>query len=222
MDAEREQLLPVGYHARPRHGSQSGALIPNELFEGNANPDEADTDSRNRAAHLEACRRSLEFQMEQYLKYVVRVRSTGMEPKGLLAGLEVPESGPNAPTLDFWCLIAVRDRFIARSNILLEELRAKKTRARKSLARSLRSSGLVASISVIATSVAAEPAIRPMLYAACFLPLLYNAPLVGKVWVTERCEGKLKALVQRAIVWDLDGGDRDELQSFSRLFRMLL
>lgn len=87
MDAEREQLLPVGNHAGPRHDSQSGALIPNELFEGDANPDEADADSGNRAAHLEACRQSLEFQMKQYLKYVVRVRSTGIEPKDLLAGL---------------------------------------------------------------------------------------------------------------------------------------
>lgn len=61
-----------------------------------------------------------------------------------------------------------------------------------------------------------------MLHAACFLPFLYNAPLAGKVWATERCEHKLKFLVQRATIWDLNGGDRDELQSFSRLFRMLL
>jgi hypothetical protein len=87
MDAEHEQLLPVGNHAAPRHGPQSGVLIPNELLEGDADPDESDAGSRNPTAHLEVCHRSLEFQMEQYLKYAVRVRSTGMEPKDLLAGL---------------------------------------------------------------------------------------------------------------------------------------
>lgn len=92
-DTEREQFLPVGNHAEPRHGPPNhagGVLIPNELFAGEeqANPDEAaDSDSRIHAARLEACRRSLEFQMEQYLHYVVRVRGTGMEPKNLLVGL---------------------------------------------------------------------------------------------------------------------------------------
>jgi hypothetical protein len=138
------------------------------------------------------------------------------------APTEVPESGLNAPTLDFWCLVAVRDRFIARSNTLLDQLRAKEASSRKALVRSLRFSGLVAWISFIATSVAARPATRPTLYTACVLPLLINAPLVGKIWAVERCGGKLNSLVRRATTWDLDGGDRDELQSFSRLFRMLL
>lgn len=74
--------------------------------------------------------------------------------------------------------------------------------------------------------MAAEPAKRLMFYtlATCggLCLILFNAPLVVAVWATKKCEDKLKALVRRATTWDLDEGDRDELQSFSRLFRKLL
>jgi hypothetical protein len=83
-DPGDKRLLPVdklGSSNSPR----AGALIPSELFGSDAGFDASDPQSRS--IYLEACRRSLNFQMEQYLRYVGKVRAAGIEPKDLIKGL---------------------------------------------------------------------------------------------------------------------------------------
>ena len=69
-------------HERIRISQQesSRTLIPNEIFAADAfaNPTDA-------YIHLEASYRSLRFQVEQYPRYLGKVRAAGVEPKDLLS-----------------------------------------------------------------------------------------------------------------------------------------
>jgi hypothetical protein len=83
-DVEGEPLLPVAAPG-PRHGPLSEALIQSELLDSDTTHNDATPPGRR--IYLEACRRSLDFQLQQYLSHLGRVRAAGMDPKDLLNGL---------------------------------------------------------------------------------------------------------------------------------------
>ncbi|KAK4450994.1 hypothetical protein QBC34DRAFT_436981 [Podospora aff. communis PSN243] len=124
QDAHHERDLLLSRHTDGNCPSNAwggtGTLIPSEFREDHPGPE-------NRRISLEACRRSMDFQMEQYLHYVAKVRHAGIEPKKLLSGLVITDTGPNAPPPEFWRLVAVRDRFISQANALLQEMRNERT-----------------------------------------------------------------------------------------------
>ncbi|KAH7022110.1 hypothetical protein EDB80DRAFT_694052 [Ilyonectria destructans] len=154
-----------------------------------------DSESKDAGVNLEACRRSVNFQKDQYLRYLRKVRESGIEPRDLLSGLEIMESGPTAPPPDFWCLITVRDRLIFESNVLLEGIRLE----RKEALTSLGISGSLAfglsglhSLSIPWINILNIPTLS---YG------LYNAFRAAVTWHDVH---KLESVVEQAINWELE------------------
>ncbi|KAH7219733.1 hypothetical protein DER44DRAFT_761489 [Fusarium oxysporum] len=218
-DADDQRLRPMG-EPRQRDGSRS--LTPWEPFHSNASSNISDPQSRR--IYLKACRKSLGFQMEQYLRYLGKVQAARIEPKDLLQSTGIAENGPNAPPSDFWCLIVVRDRLVSQSNILCEYMRIENQVARQSLRHYSPYSALSACISAFG-SVTVLPLDRwfilGMLVAGA-LPLTFLAPNAAKVIATGRCESILRSIVQRATNWDLDEEGREKLESFAFWLQMVL
>lgn len=65
--------------------AQSRALVPGDGVGGEYSF--VDSDSKDPRIELEARRRSVRFQMDQYLRYLRKVRESGIEPKNLISGL---------------------------------------------------------------------------------------------------------------------------------------
>ncbi|CVL08894.1 uncharacterized protein FMAN_14122 [Fusarium mangiferae] len=218
-DADDQRLLPMG---EPRQHDGPQSLTPREPFDSNASSNTSDPQSRR--IYLKACRKSLDFQMEQYLRYLGKVRAARIEPKDLLHSPGIAENGPNVPPSDFWCLIVVRDRLVSQSNILCEYMRIEKQDASQSLSHSSPYSALLACISAFGSATVLPLGrwfILGMLVAGA-LPLTFLAPNAAKVIATGRCESILRSVIQRATDWDLDEEGREKLESFAFWLQMVL
>ncbi|KAH7459656.1 hypothetical protein FOMA001_g19903 [Fusarium oxysporum f. sp. matthiolae] len=80
-DADGGHLLPVG---EPRHPDGLWSLISREALD--SNPSCNTSDPQSGRIYRRACRKSLDFQMEQYLRYLSKVRAARIEPKDLVHG----------------------------------------------------------------------------------------------------------------------------------------
>ncbi|KAK5988314.1 hypothetical protein PT974_12464 [Cladobotryum mycophilum] len=162
-------------------------------------------DSESPRQHFAACRKSVDFLMDQYLQYIDSARKSGIEPKDLLSGLEITESGPNAAPLDFWSLINVRDRLIVELNNLLEPVRLKHREA----LRSLRTSGPF--VFVMATVLQFFPMRWIRLLS---IPVLSYSLFKGfKVAMAWRDGIRLQAIIERATNWELEEKDKKDVRS---------
>ncbi|KAI3571260.1 hypothetical protein IWW34DRAFT_770666 [Fusarium oxysporum f. sp. albedinis] len=222
-DADGGHLLPVG---EPRHPDGLWSLISREALD--SNPSCNTSDPQSGRIYRRACRKSLDFQMEQYLRYLSKVRAARIEPKDLVHGPGIAENGPNAPPSDFWCLIVVRDRLVSQSKTLCQHIGVEQQEARESLSDSSLYCGVLACISGLkirsgsAAVLSQDKWFIPGILVAVAVPLSYLAPKTVKVIATDRCERILQSIIRRATNWDLDQEGREKLESLAYWLQMVL
>ncbi|RSL39267.1 hypothetical protein CEP53_014188 [Fusarium sp. AF-6] len=184
--------------------SRGQALVAEEALDSETNF--IDFEATDAKIQLEARRRSVNFQKSQYLRYLRKVRESGIEPRDLLNGLEITQSGPTAPPLDFWCLIAVRDRLIIESNALLEGMRSQRMEALMSLSLS----------GILVLGLAANP-LPPSISWINLLNIpaasygLYTAWKAAAAWKDKH---ELETVVEQATNWELEEEDRGNILCF--------
>ncbi|KAI1491423.1 hypothetical protein F5X96DRAFT_631574 [Biscogniauxia mediterranea] len=156
------------------------------------------------------------FRMGQYQQYLQRVRSSGMDPKELLTtGIEF--SGSNAPTVDFYGLVAIHDRLLWSSTQLHRLMSAIRDR----IWTSLKIGGFF-SVSMLLVLCTINAFIhRPIIFIPLALPLAYTAYQSFRYYVSRKIVRSMKRVIEAVEGWEeLTVQSRqveEQLQSYKRL-----